>query len=283
MPYTTAPGLRLYYETDGPHDGRPLVLISGLGGQLIGWHDDFVAQFAAAGFRVIRLDNRDVGLSEMTGSWEDTDGGYNLEDMADDVVRVLDDAGVPQAHIAGHSMGGMIAQLVAIGHPGRVLSLGLISTIPGRDPAWVRHPGTPAWLAGVPPHRTRDEVVAASAASFGGDNGLFPFDRDWYIDVAGRCYDRSYEPTGYVRQWAACLRAPDRLERLRAVTVPSWVFHGRDDAGLAWRAAVDMAEALPDAELHVIAGMGHELPRPVWPAIVAAAVRAADRADHARP
>lgn len=278
MPHTDSPAI--YYEVSGGSDGPPVVLLSGGGAQLISWHDDLVAMLVAAGLRVLRMDNRDVGLSARFGRPDDIDGGYDLADMADDVIRVLDHLEVPAAHLVGHSMGGMMAQMAAIGHPDRVRSLGLISTIPGRDRRYILH-GERAELLQPPVRYTREQLVAGaiaySAAESVGDR--YSVDQEWMAWAAGTAFDRGYAPEGFARQWSALLRAPERLEALRRVGVPALVFHGRDDDVLHWVSAVDMAEALPRAELQIHPGMGHLIAHQLWPELAGGIVRTVRRGE----
>ncbi|MEV0161721.1 alpha/beta fold hydrolase [Nonomuraea fuscirosea] len=279
MPFTS--DVEIYYETAGDPSGEPLVLIEGFGGQLIGWHEEFCALLADAGFHLIRLDNRDVGLSQKFGGPEDVDGGYGLSDMADDVVRVLDALGLESAHVAGRSMGGMIAQTLAIEHPRRVRGLALFYSIPGRSPRYVLHGEHPERLT-VQPRHGRDEVIAYAAAAHREARPDHPESEvAWARDRAAEAYDRCYAPDGMARQWAALMRAPERLERLRAVGAPTALVHGRDDPLLHWHASADMAEAIPGSELHVYPGMGHWLERHLWPDYVAAITRTASRYESA--
>ncbi len=282
MPYTDSPGVRLYFEVFGSETDPLLVLVSGGGAQLLSWDEEFVAQLTAGGLRVVRFDNRDTGFSERFGGEEDIDGGYDLADMGDDIVRILDHLGVDSAHIAGHSMGGMMAQMVAIQHPERVRSLGLLSTIPGRSPRYVLHGERPELLQ--PPVRvTREQAVAfAEYAVASAPVGRYDPQVAWHVAKAGEAYDRGYAPEGFSRQWAALRRAPERLEDLRAVTVPTLVFHGRDDDVLSWLSAVDIAEAIPGAELQVQPDMGHLIPHELWPDLAHALLRTAHRAEQRR-
>ncbi len=282
MPFTDSADVRLYYEVFGDEQAPVLVLVSGGGAQLLSWDEEFIRLLTDGGFRVVRFDNRDTGLSQLFGGDDDVDGGYDLAHMADDVLRILDDLRVEQAHIAGHSMGGMMAQMLAILHPERVLSLGLLSTIPGQSPRYVLH-GERAELSQPPVRIGRDEAVAfAAAAVAAAPPGRFDPQVEWHRRAAGEAYDRGYHPAGFSRQWAALKRAPERLDALRRVTAPTLVFHGRDDDVLHWAAAVDIAEAIAGAELQVHPDMGHLIPHELWPDLAAALVRTAARADARR-
>ncbi|MDP3952893.1 alpha/beta fold hydrolase [Microbacterium sp.] len=282
MPYTDSTGARLYYELFGAETDPLLVLVSGGGAQLLSWDEEFIAQLTDGGLRVVRFDNRDTGFSEHFGGEDEIDGGYDLADMGDDIVRILDHLGVDSAHIAGHSMGGMMAQMVAIQRPERVRSLGLLSTIPGRSPRYVLHGERPELLQ-QPVRVTREQAVAfAEHAVASAPVGRYDPQVAWHVAKAGEAYDRGYAPEGFSRQWAALRRAPERLEDLRAVTVPTLVFHGRDDDVLSWLSAVDIAEAIAGAELQVHPDMGHLIPHELWPDLAHALLRTAQRAEERR-
>lgn len=275
MPYTDADDVEIFYEVFGDGTAPLIVLISGGGAQMISWPVEFIDLLVREGFRVVRFDNRDTGASRRFGGPDAIDGGYGLSDLGDDVVRVLDSLGVAAAHLVGHSMGGMMAQMVALDHPARVRSLGLLSTIPGRDPRYVLH-GDRADLTAAVQRFPRD-VLVAGAGEFARAAGSirYPIDVAWMEQAAGEAFDRGYFPEGFSRQWAALMRAPERLDRLRGVAAPALVFHGRDDDVLHWSAAADIAAALPHAELQVHAGMGHLIPPGLWPVLADGIVRTA--------
>lgn len=276
MPYTDDADVRLYYEVLGDAEAPVLVLISGGGAQLLSWDPRFIRMLTDGGLRVVRFDNRDTGYSARFGGEADFDGGYDLSDMAEDVLRILDDLGVAAAHVAGHSMGGMMAQMLAIQHPERLLSLGLLSTIPGQSPRYVLHERPD--LATPPMRVTREQAVEfAGLYAESTRRGSFDPHVEWHRAAAGEAYDRGYAPEGFWRQWSALFRAPERLESLKAVTVPTLVFHGRDDDVLHWASAVDIAEAIPGAELQVHADMGHLIAHELWPDLAAALLRTARR------
>ncbi|MCI1018961.1 alpha/beta hydrolase [Microbacterium sp. C5A9] len=282
MPYTDDADVRLYYEAFGDVEAPVLVLVSGGGAQLLSWDEEFMGLLTRGGVRVVRFDNRDTGFSQRFGGEDDVDGGYDLIDLAEDVLRVLDDLGVDSAHVAGHSMGGMMAQMLAIEHPERILSLGLLSTIPGQSRRYVLHGERPE-LAEKPVRITREQAVGfAASAVQSAAPGRYDPQVDWHIRAAGEAYDRGYAPEGFSRQWAALRRAPERLESLRSVTTPTLVFHGRDDDVLHWAAAVDIAEAIPGAELQVHPDMGHLIPHELWPDLAAALLRTVARGEDRR-
>lgn len=279
MPHAQADGIQIFYDVTGAEGDPVVVLISGGGAQLISWDEQLVGLLVANGLRVVRFDNRDTGFSHRFGGELDVDGGYDLSDMANDVLLVLDDLGVHAAHLVGHSMGGMMAQMVALAHPDRVLSLGLLSTIPGQDPRYILH-GDRAELSEAPLRFSREQIVefAGEYARVASPPRYDP-QVQWHRDRAGDAFDRGYAPEGFARQWSALMRAPERLDGLRAVTVPTLVFHGRDDDVLHWVAAVDIADAITGSELQVHADMGHLIPHELWPDLVAAITRTVARGE----
>lgn len=283
-----ANGIEIAYERFGPEDARPLLLVMGLGAQMIVWHDDFCAALVDRGFHVVRFDNRDAGLSThlhdappanaMAAMAGDTSSAsYTLEDMADDAVGLLEELGIPAAHVVGASMGGMIAQTVAIRHPNRVLSLTSIMSTP--SPGLGSPTEAAAAALTAPPATNRQEAIerALAATKVIGSPG-YPPDEEWIATTAGIAYDRAFDPPGFARQFLAIHASGDRTEALGGVRVPTLVVHGADDPLVQLPGGEATARAVPGAELLVIAGMGHNLPREVWPQVVDAIVRTADRA-----
>lgn len=283
MPETTVDDVRIHFEASGDEGAEPIVLLGGAATQLIDWRDGFCDLLGAEGFRVVRLDHRDTGLSQRFGGPRDVDGGYDLADMAEDVVRVLDTLGLASAHVAGHSMGGIVAQYLVLGHPERVRSLALISTIPGVDPGYLVGPQpTAADLRPVPRLPRALAVRQFVATQRAMHAPAFEFDVADERAHAARLIDRGYEPNAFLRHWSAMLRASDRLGALRRVSAPTAVIHGREDGVLRWRAAELTAQAIPQAELHVLDRMGHRVERALWPEYVALIARNARRAGAVR-
>lgn len=278
MPRAKANGIEIEYETFGDADALPLMLIAGLGSQMITWDDAFCANLAARGFHVIRFDNRDSGLS----TWMDGAGypdlaaalsgnpkpAYQLDDLADDAAGLLDALGIGAAHIVGASMGGFIAQLVAINHPDRVLSLTSIMSGPGGTDAVPPKPDGAAVLMVTPP-KTREErieqAISIRRVLLGSGD---PFEEAFERARAGRAYDRAYHPVGFGRQFVAILAAKGRVERLKQVRVPTLVMHGIDDVLVPVENGRLVADAVPGARLVEFDGMGHDLPKRVWPQVL---------------
>lgn len=274
MPRATANGIEVEYETIGDPGARPLLLISGLGSQLISWDDDFCRLLADHGFHVIRFDNRDSGLT----TW--IDGEYRLEDMAADAVGLLDALGIPAAHIVGVSMGGFIAQLVTLNHPEHVLTLTSIMSGPnGTDQVRPTDEATAVLMAPAP--ETRDEQVAlglwAKQKLLGPKD---PYDEAYEAARIERAIDRAYHPAGFMRQLQAIMAASGRLSRLSSVRVPTLVIHGASDILVPVENGRNVAAAIQGARLIEIDGMGHDLPKRVW-AQIADAI--ADLARSASP
>jgi pimeloyl-ACP methyl ester carboxylesterase len=285
---TDVNGLRIAYETIGDPANPPLLLVMGLGMQLIHWDRELCDRLAERGFWVIRFDNRDAGLSSkvdapvpdirraMVGLH--VDAPYLLADMAEDAVGLLDRLDVEAAHVVGASMGGMIAQEMAIRHPERVLSLtSLMSTTGARR---VGRPKLRIWsvlLRRAP--RDRQGYVDHFVRAFRmfGSRG-YPADEERLREVAAATYDRDHDAGGAGRQLAAILASGDRTERLRSLQMPVTVIHGRDDPLVPFRGGRATAHAVPGAQLIEIPGMGHDLPEQVWPTLIDAIADTAARA-----
>ena len=295
MPRAHANGVEIEYETVGDPAGRPLLLVQGLGAQLTSVEDGLCQELASRGFLVIRYDNRDAGLS----TWFDDAGpvnlasiwagdhatlAYTLEDMADDAAGVLDAAGVASAHVAGISLGGMIAQLLATRHPGRVRSLASIMSTTG-DRAVGRPSGEAAsvLVSAMPDEREAfiEQVVANARAVSAGT--AFPFDEEAVRRGAARGYDRAYHPKGTGRQFAAILAAGDRTAALGQIRVPTVVIHGGEDQVIGVSGGEATAAAIPGARLVVVPGLGHELPPGFWPDLAGTLVEVADRGATLEP
>lgn len=262
MPRATANGVELEYDTFGERTSAPLLLIGGLGTQLITWDEAFCELLAGRGFYVIRFDNRDAGLS----TWPDTQ--YALDDMAADAAGVLDALGIPAAHIVGASMGGFLAQLVALDHPEHVLSLTSIMSGPsGPDQVQPTPEAQALLVTPVPPSREERIALALVAKQklLGPDD---PYDEGYERAKASRAIDRAYHPAGFARQLQAILAAPSRIPRLAGVGVPTLVVHGDADILVPVENGRMVAVAIPGARLLEIRGMGHDLPQRVWPEVV---------------
>jgi pimeloyl-ACP methyl ester carboxylesterase len=291
MPRAHANGVELEYQTVGGPHGRPLLLVQGLGAQLTSIEDGFCQELADRGFLVIRYDNRDAGLStwfddarpvNLAAVWrgDHSSLAYALEDMADDAVAVLDAAEAEAAHVAGISLGGMIAQLLATRYPSRVLSLASIMSTTG-DRAVGQPTGEAASVLVAPMPSDRDGFVEQAVANARAISAgtAFPFDADEVRRGAARNYDRAHHPKGVGRQFAAILAAGDRTEALAAVRVPTLVVHGELDQVIGVSGGEATAVAIPGARLLRVPGLGHELPPGFWPALADALTENANRAD----
>jgi pimeloyl-ACP methyl ester carboxylesterase len=276
--HATANGIEICYETFGEPGGRPLLLVMGLGMQMIGWDEDFIGLLVDNGHHVVRFDNRDVGLSShmpeapdlMAALGGDTSGaGYLLADMADDAAGLLEVLGWASAHVVGASMGGMIAQSLAIRHPGRVRTLTSIMSTTGPGVGQPTEAAMAALL--TPPSPNREAAAERALASWRviGSPG-YAMDTERVAWVARESYDRAYDPQGVARQLTAILASPDRAEGLRGLTIPALVIHGEDDPLVTPPGGAATADAIPGAKLLTFPGMGHDMPRELWPVFVEA-------------
>ncbi|MGO9790288.1 MAG: alpha/beta fold hydrolase [Solirubrobacteraceae bacterium] len=268
------------YEQFGDPGAPPVLLVMGLATQMLGWPDEFCSVLVAHGLRVIRFDNRDVGLSthlhdarrpDLVAALlgDSSSASYTLSDMAADTVGLLDGLGLDSAHIVGASMGGMIAQTVVIEHPARVRSLTSIMSTTGDGTVGQARPEAAGALLSAPA-TSRQEAMDRTVAIFRviGSPG-FELDEAELRARAGLAYDRSDDPLGVTRQLVAIVASGDRTASLRSVTVPTLVLHGAEDPLVDVSGGRATADAVPEAELVVFDGMGHDLPRALWPAIAA--------------
>jgi pimeloyl-ACP methyl ester carboxylesterase len=282
--------LEICYETFGSPDDPALLLVMGLGTQMIGWPDDFCEALAARGLHVIRYDNRDIGRSthfrrqrpptiKQLLLRDKAAASYSLADMADDGIGLLDRLGIERAHVAGASMGGMIAQTMAARHPDRVLSLASIMSNTGHR--WKGTPGLriyPMFMRR--PADNREGAIESTISTFRliGSPG-FPFEEEELRRIAQLSYERGYNPAGTARQLAAILAAGDRTDELRRITAPTVVIHGTRDRMVRPSGGRETAKAIPGARLVEIDGMGHDLPPGAWDRIIDAIVSNIQRAD----
>ncbi len=270
------------YESLGDPSHPAIVLIMGLGMQLLAWPDNFCNALVARGFRVIRFDNRDVGLSgRVTGRKRPNillaiaaatlhlpvRTAYTLADMADDTLRLMDQLGIGRAHIVGASMGGMIAHVLAATHPQRVLSLtSIMSTSGNRRLSKPSKAAGKALLTRPSDPNNPDIVIEHLVHTFGviGSPG-YPSTREELRQRIGRSVRRAYDPAGVARQLVAVIAAGDRRKQLKEIKAPTLVIHGADDPLVPLAAGRDTAQQIPGARLEVIPGMGHDFPEALLP------------------
>lgn len=261
------------YERLGDPAAPTVLLIMGLGAQLIAWPDGLCAELVERGLHVIRFDNRDVGGStRFTGipdfaavmAGNHASVAYRLSDMAADAMGLLDALGIASVHVVGASLGGFVAQTIAIEHPARVRSLTSLMSSTGDPRVGAPRPEAFALFA-VPPIAHREQAIerALHASNVIGSPG-FPRDLDAIAQRAGRTFDRGFDPSSMVRQGTAAIASGDRTARLREVSVPALVIHGANDKMCDVSGGRATAAAIPGAELVIIDGMGHDLPAPLW-------------------
>jgi len=282
-------GIEIAYQEMGDPDGEPLILVMGLATQMLAWDEEFCSMLAERGFRVVRFDNRDIGHS----TWLDgaalpgrldillrrADGAaYLLSDMAVDTVGLMDHLEIESAHVAGISMGGMIAQALAIEHPKRIRSLVSMHSTTGNR--WV---GTPTMrvfahmLSEAP--RDRDAFIERIVKTYELiGSPAYPTDEERLRRVVEGSWDRGHNPRGGLRQLHAIVASGDRTAALRKLELPATVIHGTRDPLVRTSGGRATARAIPGARLHLIEGMGHDMPREIWPIFVDEFARAASRA-----
>jgi pimeloyl-ACP methyl ester carboxylesterase len=282
-------GVELCYQTFGDPSGEPLLLVMGLGGPMTWWDTELCRMLAAAGFHVVRYDNRDSGRStriraRVTRSQlvrafagRRVRTPYSMADLAADATALLDHLGIESAHVAGISMGGMIAQTVAVEHPRRVRSLtSVMSTTGRRTVGWQDPRLIPALIA---PRKPGKESYVETSVAFWGVIGSpgYPADPEVLAERAGETFDRGYSASGVMRQMMAILTQPDRTQRLRSLRVPALVVHGLADKMVHVSGGRSTAAAIPGAELVLVDGMGHDLPPALFETFVDAIARTAAR------
>jgi pimeloyl-ACP methyl ester carboxylesterase len=295
----SANGIRLEVEVHGPDSGEPLLMIMGLGMQLVAWPDGLVDELVARGFRVIRFDNRDVGLSQPFDALGmpniplaallhtlrlPVKAPYQLADLARDAVGVLDALGIDKAHVCGASMGGMIAQHLGFAHGQRLKSLTLMMTSSGdrslpKESLKVRRAMLSRPARGNTPEQKLENVLDHYVRLYGviGSPGYPPEPRSLRERIA-RGVKRSFRPQAVARQLVAIAADRHRADRLSRITAPTLVIHGQDDPLIPVAAAHDLAKRIPGATLEILPGWGHDLPEPLFPQLAAAIAANAARA-----
>jgi len=285
MPQVSANDITIEYESFGSPSDPTILLIMGLGMQLIAWPEQFCLDLASRGYHVIRYDNRDTGLStKFDGQTAPSVLSlmfrsalrlpirvpYTLPDMADDATGLLDAIGVQTAHIVGASMGGMIAQNIAVGQPERVRTLtSIMSTsghrsLPGADPLVSRH-----LFRSRPTSNDREAVIAHNMRTIELiGSPAYPVDAETRREMVSISFDRCFYPAGFTRHVAAIVQDGDRRRRLGKVPAPTLVIHGREDPLVPLEGGIDTAKHIPGAKLEIIDGMGHNLPVELWPQII---------------
>jgi pimeloyl-ACP methyl ester carboxylesterase len=283
MPNASANGIQIEYDTFGAESAAPILLVMGLGAQMLLWDEEFCEGLADRGHFVVRFDNRDIGLSthfdahgapNLPQLMMDVQAGkplataYTLDDMADDAIGLCDALELARVHVVGASMGGMIAQTIAYRHPARVASLVSIMSSTGSPTLPQAKPELIARLAGPAPVG-RQATIDTGVETWRMISGSgFPFDEELVRRRSGELYDRSHHPEGQQRQLAAILAHGDRSPRLAAVRAPTLVIHGEDDPLVPAEGGKHTAASIPGAELLLVPGMGHDLPQPLFATLV---------------
>ncbi len=289
--HTDVNGIEIAYETMGDPSDPALLLVMGLGAQMISWDDELCESLVDRGFYVIRFDNRDTGLSTKVPVEGDLDiaaalaevigGGtpsapYLLADMAADALGLLDALGIDRAHVVGASMGGMIAQSIALAAPERVLTLtSIMSTTGDADVGQPSPEVLPVLMA--PPVTERAAYIAQSVEGGRAIGSPDHFDEARAAELAGRAFDRCFYPRGVGNQLLAILSSPSRSDGLRRFDRPTLVIHGTEDPLVNPSGGVRTAEVIPGAELLMLDGMGHDLPMYYWPQVIEAITALAAR------
>lgn len=294
MPIIAVNDIEICYESYGPDDAPPLLLVMGLGAQLTVWQTGFISELLERGFRVIRFDNRDVGLStkspgpppDLLAMFDAYEAGrpieapYTLSQLAVDAVGLLDALGIRAAHVVGESMGAMIAQTIAIEFPERVLSLTSIMSTTGHPDVGQPTPEAMVVLMSPSP-QDRTAAIEHNVASNRTTGGEL-FDEDRSRAMQTESYDRMFHPDGSMFHLAAIAASGDRTELLRKLDVPTLVVHGRQDSLIDLSGGEATAAAIPGADLLVFAKMGHDSPKLYWPQLADAIYNVAARGEGQR-
>jgi pimeloyl-ACP methyl ester carboxylesterase len=294
VPHIKANGLDIYYESHGPDDAEPILLIMGLGAQMSRWSPALIEALVGAGHRVIAFDNRDVGLTEKLDAAGAPDMAavvtalregrkppvaYTLDEMAADAAALLPALGIERAHIVGASMGGMIAQLVAADHPERTLSLTSIMSstgnpdLPRATPEAMARLNTPA----PNPNTDMDGFLDSAVAGAKVMAGSYPVNEALVREQALSDFHRSYYPVGFQRQYAGIVASPDRRPKLKTITAPTVVIHGDADPLVPVDGGRDTAANIAGADLRIVVGAGHEMPAATLDQFVAGILSAVER------
>jgi pimeloyl-ACP methyl ester carboxylesterase len=285
-------GITLCYESFGEESDPPLLLIMGLATQMLGWPDEFCEELAGRGFRVVRFDNRDCGRSTHVDGPPPTIRQlarrridpvlYTLSDMAEDTVGLMRALEVEPAHVVGASMGGMIAQTIAVEHPQSLRSL--VSIMSNTGSRWRGQPAFRIYryfLTAAPADREAFVDLVANVFAAIGSRGI-PQDKALVRDIIERSYDRDHDRAAPGRQLGAIIASGNRTARLHSITTPTLVIHGSKDRMVAPSGGVATARAIPGARLLTISGMGHDLPEAAWPQLLEAITEHARAAEGAR-
>jgi pimeloyl-ACP methyl ester carboxylesterase len=282
-------GITLCHESFGNPSDEPIMLLMGLGTQMIAWREDFCEQLAGRGFHVVRFDNRDAGLSTHLNGRAPTlaqmvtrrvpEGSYSLEDMADDTLRLAEALELGPVHIVGASMGGMIGQVFAARHPGETRSL--VSIMSNTGSRWTGQPALGAYrmfLAEAPEEREAFIEHVLKLFKVVGSHGEL-YDEEYIRDVTGRSFDRDHDSVAVGRQMGAVLKTGKRDQMLRSIKAPTLVIHGTEDRLVRPSGGKATKRAIPGARLMLVEGMGHDLPRGAWPEILDGIAENAARAS----
>jgi len=282
-------GIEIAYQEVGDPEGEPLLLVMGLATQMLAWDEEFCSLLAERGFRVIRFDNRDIGHStKLDGGYVPSradlllrrrgTAAYLLSDMAADTVGLMDHLGIESAHLVGISMGGMIGQTLAIEHRKRIRSLVSMHSTTGNR--WVGAPTLRVFglmMASAP--RDRESFIGRIVRTYELiGSPAYPMDEERIRRVAAASWDRGHNPRGVLRQLQAIVASGDRTAALRKLDLPVTVIHGTRDTLVRPSGGRATARAIPTARLHLIEGMGHDLPRKLWPAFADDFAETASRA-----